>query len=165
MDSAFPFGKIHPVDKPPHQGLMTPVKNTLTVDFIMIYLLVALGGAIGSVSRYWLSTLIDARFDDAFPWGTLCVNVTGSIVIGFFANLTGPDGHYFGNVESRLFIMTGICGGFTTFSAFSLQTLNLLKDGDWVRASGYSLSSVLVCLVGVWMGHVAGGLINQSHGG
>ena len=61
--------------------------------------------------------------------------------------------------------MTGICGGFTTFSAFSLQTLNLLKDGDWVRASGYILSSVLVCLVGVWMGHVAAGLINQSHGG
>lgn len=130
----------------------------------MLYLFIALGGALGSVGRYWLSTIIDTRINEAFPWGTLCVNVTGCIAIGLFANLTGPDGRYLGNVESRLFFMTGICGGYTTFSAFSLQTLNLIRDGDWLRAAGYVIGSVILCLIGVWLGHQAATLLNQNTG-
>jgi fluoride exporter len=131
----------------------------------MLYVFIALGGAIGSVLRYWLSTILDTRLNAAFPWGTLCVNVTGCIAIGLFANLTGTDGRHVGSLESRFFFMTGVCGGYTTFSSFSLQTLSLVREGDSLRAAAYVLSSVLLCLLGVWLGHQAANLINQSHAG
>jgi CrcB protein len=119
-----------------------------------IYLLVALGGALGSVARHWLSSVALEPFNATFPWGTFWVNFTGCVAIGFFASLNVSGGRYFGGTDARLFLMTGICGGYTTFSAFSLQTLNLLRAGDWTRAGAYVALSVLVCLAGVWLGHL-----------
>jgi CrcB protein len=119
-----------------------------------IYLLIALGGALGSVARHWLSSIVFEPLNATFPWGTFWVNVSGCLAIGFFASLNLPNTRYFTGTDARLFLMTGICGGYTTFSAFSLQTLNLLRVGDWPRAGGYVAGSVLVCLAGTWLGHL-----------
>ena len=86
------------------------------------YLLIALGGALGTIARYWLSGVVATHFGETFPWGTIVINVWGSMIIGFFATLTGPDGRMFIGTEIRQFVMMGLCGGFTTFSSFSLQT-------------------------------------------
>ena len=126
----------------------------------MIYLLIALGGAAGSVSRHWLSTVIDVRAESAFPWGTLTINIMGSLLIGFLANLDIGD-RFIGTPQLRFFLMTGFCGGFTTFSAFSLQTLTLMKDGEWPMAAAYITGSVLICLAGVWLGHAAAGMLQR----
>jgi CrcB protein len=118
------------------------------------YIWVAVGGAIGTVGRYWLSGVVAALIGETFPWGTLVINVTGSFVIGFFATLTGPDGRVFVGTTGRQFVMVGICGGYTTFSAFSLQTLNLMNDGEWFRGGAYIVLSVVLCLVAVWAGYI-----------
>jgi fluoride exporter len=131
---------------------------------MLLHLLIAGGGALGSVARCWLSGLIATQVGETFPWGTFWVNVSGCIVIGFFATLTGPDGHWFVRSETRQFSMTGLCGGFTTFSSFSLQTLNLAHEGDWPRAAAYVVASVVVCLLGVWRGHIGAAFLNQPHG-
>ena len=86
------------------------------------YFLVALGGAIGTVGRFWLSGFIADRLSGSMPWNTLVINVTGSFAIALFAGLTDPSGIWMVRPEWRLFFMVGICGGYTTFSAFSLQT-------------------------------------------
>jgi CrcB protein len=129
-----------------------------------LYLLIALGGALGSVARFALNGAISAQFGETFPWGTFLVNVTGSFVIGFFATLTGPEGRVFASAPTRLFFMTGVCGGYTTFSSFSLQTLNLARDGDWLRAGANTVGSVIACLVAVWLGHVCAAYLNQMKG-
>lgn len=131
---------------------------------MMLYLLVGLGGALGSVARFWLSGLVATHVGETFPWGTLTVNVTGSFVIGFFATLTGPDGRVFASGSSRQFVMTGLCGGYTTFSSFSLQTLNLARDGEWLRAGGNAVVSLVTCLVAVWLGHLLAAYLNQMKG-
>jgi CrcB protein len=131
---------------------------------MMLYLLVGLGGALGSMARFWLSGLVSTQIGETFPWGTLAVHVTGPFVIGFFATLTWPDGRMFVGGTTRQFVMTGICGGYTTFSSFSLQTLNLAQDGEWWRAGGNVLSSVTVCLIAVWLGHLAAAYLNQLKG-
>ena len=96
------------------------------------YLWIAVGSAVGGVARFWFSGFIAQRFGETFPWGTLIVNVTGSFIIGLFATLTAPDGrHWLVHANSRFFFMAGICGGYTTFSSFSLQTLDLARDGDY----------------------------------
>ncbi|MBI2514000.1 MAG: fluoride efflux transporter CrcB [Opitutae bacterium] len=129
-----------------------------------LYALIALGGALGSVLRFWLSGLVATHVGETFPWGTLFVNVTGSFVIGFFATLAGPDGRAFVSAETRQFAMTGICGGYTTFSSFSLQTLTLARGGEWLRAGGNVTGSVLLCLLGVWLGHLAAAQLNALRG-
>ncbi len=129
-----------------------------------LYTLIALGGALGSVARFALSGLVANEFGATFPWGTLIVNVSGSFVIGFFATLTGPDGRAFASGNTRQFFMTGICGGYTTFSSFSLQTLNLAREGEWFRAGANTVGSVVACLVAVWLGHVAAAYLNQMKG-
>jgi len=86
---------------------------------------------------------------------TIIVNVTGSFVIGFFATLTGPDGRLLVSSTVRQFVMIGICGGYTTFSSFSLQTLTLAQDGEWLWAGANIVLSVVLCLLVVWLGHVA----------
>lgn len=125
------------------------------------YLWVALGSAIGGVGRFALSVMVAERVTGLFPWGTLIVNVTGSFVIGLFGALTGPDGRFPTGDSPRLFVMVGLCGGYTTFSAFSLQTLDLMRLGDWPRAAAYILASVVLCLVGVWLGHLAAVAVNR----
>jgi CrcB protein len=125
------------------------------------YALVALGSAIGGTLRYWLSGLIAESIGSTFPWGTLVVNVTGSAAIGFFATLTGTDGRVFVPAEWRTFFMVGICGGYTTFSSFSLQTLALAQDGEWGPALANMGMSVAACLVAVWLGHAGALLLNR----
>jgi fluoride exporter len=118
------------------------------------YLWVAIGSALGGVARYGCSGVAARLFGETFPWGTIIVNVIGSFVIGFFATLTGPDGRVYASSIVRQFVMLGVCGGYTTFSSFSLQTLNLMNDGEWLRAGGNVVVSVVCCMVAVWIGHV-----------
>ena len=103
------------------------------------------------------------HFGETFPWGTLLVNVSGSFIIGFFATLTSPEGRWLVPpwFRQQLF-MTGICGGYTTFSSFSLQTLNLLQDREWLYAAGNIVGSVLSCLVAVWLGHLLAATLNAN---
>jgi CrcB protein len=122
------------------------------------YLLVALGGALGSVLRFFLSGALDKP---AFPLGILIINVTGSFIIGFLFTLTGADGRWLASKETREFLMVGVCGGYTTFSSFSLWTLNLAREGDWLRAGGNIVGSVVFCLVAVWLGHALANAVNQ----
>jgi CrcB protein len=118
------------------------------------YLLVAVGSAAGGVSRFWASGFIANRVGQSFPWGTLFVNVTGSFIIGLFATLTAPEGRWLVGPSGRNFFMTGVCGGYTTFSSFSLLTLNLAEDEEWLYAGGNAVLSLVLCLVAVWLGHV-----------
>ncbi|HKD20770.1 MAG TPA: fluoride efflux transporter CrcB [Rhizomicrobium sp.] len=129
-----------------------------------LYLAVAVGGALGTMGRYFLSGLVANTFGGTFPWGTLIINVTGSFVIGFFAALTGPDGRYMVGSTYRQFVMVGLCGGYTTFSSFSLQTLNLVNDGEWLSAGWNVVGSVVLCLLVVWIGWVLGLALNQLKG-
>jgi len=129
-----------------------------------MYLWVIAGSAVGGGLRYFFSGLVATHFGETFPWGTLFVNVTGSFIIGFFATLTGPDGRILVAPTTRQFVMTGICGGYTTFSSFSLQTLNLARDEEWLYAGGNIVGSVTLCLVFVWLGHIAATAINQLKG-
>ena len=131
---------------------------------MMLYLLIAVGGALGSVARFALSGFIANHFGTTFPWGTFIINVTGSFVIGFYATLTAPDGRVFASGNSRQFFMTGICGGYTTFSSFSLQTLNLARDEEWLQAGGNAVGSLVACLAAVWLGHLAAAYFNQLKG-
>jgi fluoride exporter len=127
---------------------------------MLSYMWVAIGGALGTTARFWLSGVVARSVGETFPWGTLTINVTGSFVIGFFGALTGPDGRLFVGSTARRFVMIGICGGYTTFSSFSLQTLNLMNDGEWFRAGANMGLSVLLCMIAVWVGVVLAGLIN-----
>jgi CrcB protein len=129
---------------------------------MQLYLLIALGGALGSVLRFFLSQTVAEHFGTAFPWGTLIINVTGSFVIGFLWSLTEPDGRWLASPALRLFLMVGICGGYTTFSAFSLQTLNLARGGEWLHAGANIVGSVVLCLVAVWLGHVLAALLSHA---
>jgi CrcB protein len=129
-----------------------------------MYLWVVAGSAVGGGLRYFFSGLIASHFGETFPWGTLFVNVTGSFVIGFFATLTSIDGRVMVGPTARQFVMTGICGGYTTFSSFSLQTLNLARDDEWLYAGGNIVASTVLCLLFVWVGHVAAMAVNQMKG-
>jgi fluoride exporter len=131
-----------------------PEENT--VERLMPYAWVALGGALGSVARAWVSTLAGAWLGSAFPWGTLVINIAGSTLIGWYAVAGGDQGWFTATENSRAFVMAGICGGFTTFSAFSLQTLTLLQSGETGRAMAYIAASVALCLLGVWLGAMLG---------
>ena len=120
---------------------------------MLTYFWVALGGAIGSVARLWLSVQVGLLTGLGFPWGTILVNIIGSLVIGFVATLTGPNGRVAVPIDAQAFVMVGLCGGFTTFSAFSLQTLELARDGRLLHAGANILLSVVLCLTAVALGH------------
>lgn len=130
----------------------------------MLYLWIMLGSALGGAARYWFSGFVANRIGETFPWGTIFVNISGSFVIGFFATLTGPDGRMLVGTTTRQFVMVGLCGGYTTFSSFSLQTLNLVQDGEWARAAANAGLSVVLCFVAVWLGHIAASVLNQIKG-
>jgi CrcB protein len=127
-----------------------------------LYLWIAFGSALGGVARHALNTYVVGRMGEFFPWGTLLINVTGSFVIGLFYTATGPDGRWVVGQAGRLFFVAGVCGGYTTFSAFSLQSLILARNGEWLRAGAYVVGSVVFCLVAVWLGHVAATLLNPT---
>jgi CrcB protein len=127
---------------------------------MLTYFWVALGGALGSASRYWLSGVVAERHGESFPWGTLVVNASGSLAIGFLAALSASEGRLLPSPAFRQFFMAGVCGGYTTFSSFSLQTLNLLRDREWLYAGGNVLLSVALCLIAVWLGYLLGTVVN-----
>ncbi len=128
---------------------------------MQMYLWIALGSALGGAGRYWCSGVIARHIGETFPWGTLTVNVVGSLLIGLLATVSEPDGRLLMSTTMRQFFMIGLFGGFTTFSSFSLQVLNLVRDGQWIPASLYIGGSVALCLVGVWLGHALGIAINR----
>ncbi|CAN5343266.1 fluoride efflux transporter CrcB [soil metagenome] len=130
----------------------------------MSYFWVAAGSAMGGLARYWCSGLIAYRVGETFPWGTLAVNAIGSLAIGMVAALTEPDGRFLIGSTVRQLVMVGILGGFTTFSAFSLQTLALLRDGEILRAVLNVLLSVGACLLAVWLGYVLVSNLNGLKG-
>jgi CrcB protein len=127
----------------------------------MSYLWIFIGGGLGSIARFVFSSLIARQFGETFPWGTLLVNISGSFVIGLFATLTNPEGRWLVPGLWRQFFMVGICGGYTTFSSFSLQTLALAEDGQWFKAGANAVLSLVLCLLGVWLGHILALIINE----
>ena len=126
-----------------------------------LYMWIAIGSALGGMARFWFSGVAARLAGATFPWGTIAINVIGSFIIGFFAALTGPDGRVFVGSTARQFVMVGICGGFTTFSSFSLQTLNLINDGEWAQALGNVGGSLVLCLAAVWAGHALAVSLNR----
>ncbi len=132
---------------------------------LQAYLWVALGGALGSVARYWMTNAVAALTGPRFPWGTIVINMLGSFVIGLVAYLTTPVGRLPITFEMRAFILVGICGGYTTFSSFSLQTLELARNGHLFEAAANIVLSVVVCLVAVWAGYRCGTVLSASASG
>jgi CrcB protein len=117
-----------------------------------VYLWIALGSAIGGIARYALTKFM-LPSSAHFPVSTVLINVLGSFIIGFFGTLTITGGRFAVPENIRMFVMVGICGGFTTFSSFSLQTFDLMRSGMWGKALLNIGLSVALCLLGVGMGH------------
>jgi CrcB protein len=128
----------------------------------LTYFWVGIGSALGGISRYWLSLAMTTLTGSGFPWGTILINVVGSLIIGFFGALTSAGGSLNVPNDFRVFVMVGICGGFTTFSSFSLQTLDLAREGRWLSALANIVLSVTLCIVFVTLGHVAAAWMNVS---
>jgi CrcB protein len=129
---------------------------------MLTYLWIAIGSALGGMARYACSRAVALRYGETFPWGTLLVNITGSFVIGLIAALTGPDSRLVVNPNTRTFLMVGICGGYTTFSSFSLQTLELIRNRDVGEAFGNILLSVAACMAAVAIGYIVGSAIGGA---
>ena len=115
-------------------------------------LLIGAGGAIGAIGRYWMSTLVHQYAGRDFPWGTLVVNVTGSLLMGLLYVLLVE--RMATNGDLRALLMVGLLGAFTTFSTFSIETLLLIEQGALARAGGNVLLSVVVCVLAAWIGVV-----------
>jgi CrcB protein len=125
------------------------------------YFWIAVGSALGGMARHWCNVVAAQLAGFAFPWGTLFVNVLGSFIIGVFFTLTGPVGRFEVSADVKLFVIVGLCGGYTTFSSFSLQTLGLMQDGEWLRAGANIVGSVVLCLAAVWAGHLLAVAVNS----
>jgi CrcB protein len=124
-------------------------------------LVVMIGGAIGTLARFVVSVLALPISRD-LPWGTIIINVTGSFVIGFFGTFTLANGRYQVPESIRLFVMVGLCGGYTTFSAFRLQTLDLMRSGANLRALINVIASAVLCICAVAAGHLAASHFNAG---
>ena len=133
---------------------------------MLTYFWIAFGGALGSVARFALNGVVSAKFGESFPLGTMVVNVAGSFLIGWLGALTLPEGRLSADTRAftTQFLMIGVCGGFTTFSSFSLQTLNLVREGEWLYAGGNIILSVVLCLVATWLGYVLGMALSATKG-
>jgi CrcB protein len=127
----------------------------------MMYVWVAVGGALGSVARYACVGVSARWLGTSFPWGTLIVNVAGSFAIGVLAALVTGDGRSMLGADARAFLIIGILGGFTTFSAFSLETLALARGGAPGAAIANVALSLALCLAGVWLGFATGTLASR----
>ena len=121
------------------------------------YLWVAFGSGLGGAARLLCSDVAARLVGMEFPWGTLGVNVVGSLLIGLVTALVQPSGRFEIEPNVQQFLMVGVLGGYTTFSAFSLQTLALVRDGHVGKAGVYIVSSVLLCFVAVAIGYAVGG--------
>ena len=119
----------------------------------MSYVWVTIGSAIGGLLRY-IITRLTLNISVGLPYGTILINVLGSFVIGYFGTLTLQSGKYAASDNVRLFVMVGLCGGFTTFSSFSLQTFDLLRTGAWGKALANAVLSVILCVGAVAAGHM-----------
>ncbi|AWI09563.1 fluoride efflux transporter CrcB [Ereboglobus luteus] len=126
-----------------------------------LYFWIALGSAIGGLARFALSGFVAHHVGETFPWGTFIVNVSGSFLIGFFATITAPDGRFLVGITARQFVMTGIFGGFTTYSSFSIQTLALAREGEWFHAGANATLTFVICFLAVWLGYVCATFINN----
>ena len=127
----------------------------------MSYVWIALGSALGGLARYGASGWVAQHWGETFPWGTVLVNISGCFLIGVFACFTDTEGRVWLSAGQREFLMLGFCGGYTTFSSFSLQTLNLLRQGDWLRATLNVVASVVCCMLAVWLGYALAKVWNK----
>ena len=129
----------------------------------MAYLAVGIGSALGGIGRFWIAGLIGQRWGDSFPWGTILVNISGSFAIGLLASFASTEGRLPPKLSplAAQFFMIGICGGYTTFSSFSLQTLKLIQAGSLSQASANIALSVIACLAAVWAGYLVGQVFNR----
>ncbi len=130
----------------------------------MSYVWIFIGGGLGSIARFAASGLAARCFGETFPWGTMLVNITGSFVIGVFVAGTGPEGRWLVSPRFSEFFIYGICGGYTTFSSFSRDTLKLAQGGEWLKAGGNVVLSVVLCLLAVWLGYVLAMQLNKMKG-
>jgi fluoride exporter len=128
----------------------------------ILYGYIATGSVIGGVARYLASLVI--QLGPGFPWATLFVNVTGSFIIGFYSALSGPDGRLFASTRQRQFVMTGFCGGYTTFSTFSLETFRLLQAGMTQTAYINIAVSIATWFAAVWLGYALANRLNRLKG-
>jgi fluoride exporter len=138
-----------------------PLRRYRIGDTVIVYGLIALGTAIGGVLRALVSLGMLEIMDVGLPWGTLLVNAVGSFVIGFYATLAEPGGLIVADMRQRHFVMTGLCGGFTTFSLFSLETLRLAQLADWTAAATNVAAAAAVWLVAVWLGFLLAARMNR----
>ncbi len=119
------------------------------------YLLVGLGSALGGIGRFWMAGLLASR-STSFPVATIVVNVSGSFLIGLLAAALPVPREATPGLLGKEFLMVGVLGGYTTFSAFSLQTFELMGHGAWSAAAANVFFSVIFCLAAVWLGHALG---------
>ena len=142
------------------QGART--SSAVTGEPMVVYLWIAFGSALGGLTRFGLSLWIAGGPGGMFPpLGTLVANATGSFVIGFFATISGPDGRVLISPDIRQFVLVGFCGGYTTFSTFSLQTLDLLLRHAPLVGGLNILLSVVLCLLFVWLGYLGATALNM----
>lgn len=141
---------------------MTASTKSINWTTPILYACVVSGAVLGSVARYEAGLLIPTIL--GFPLATLFVNITGSFVIGFYSTLSGPDGRWLATTRQRQFVMTGICGGYTTFSSFSLDTFRLAHSGMRAMAWTNVGVSVVTWLLAVWLGHTLASRFNRLKG-
>ncbi|MBI79903.1 MAG: fluoride efflux transporter CrcB [Gammaproteobacteria bacterium] len=119
---------------------------------LISYLWIGLGSALGGITRHWFSIFFDKLIVSSMPWGTILVNTLGCFAIGCFSYLISLDQKSL-PVDFNSFLLIGFCGGFTTFSAFSMQSFNLIKNGEWLNMFGNIAISVIICLIAVFLGY------------
>src|SRR5579871_4522125 len=120
------------------------------------YLWIGIGSALGGMARHWCNVVIMRMAGAGFPYGILTINVLGSFVIGIASAVMVGEGRWPSSPTAQQFVLVGLCGGYTTFSSFSLNTLNLIQGSQWGLAAANILLSVALCLFAVWAGHAAG---------
>ncbi len=131
------------------------------MNLLLTYLVIAIGSALGGLARYGCGLLAVAAWGPSFPWSTILINLGGSFVIGGFATLTGPNGRLYVGPLGRQFVMVGVCGGYTTFSAFSLETLALVQHGRPLAALAYLALTLALGLAGVWVADEIARKVNE----